>query len=403
MEDTLSKQNKNIDNIKLSEIVEKIPPSGIRKFFSLAATMKGVISLGIGEPDYVTPWHIRESAIYSLENGSTMYTANEGIMELRQEISSHIDYYYGVKYNPETEILITVGTSEALDLALRAIINPGDEVIIPDPCYVAYPACVALAGAKPVTVPTYEANDFSLKASDVKSRITSKTKAIIIGNPANPTGATVGREELVEIGKLALKHNIIIISDEIYERLVYNEEHICFPSLKQMKDQTILINGFSKAYAMTGWRVGYVAANPRIAHAMTKIHQYTMLCASITAQLSAIEALKRGMPEVKSMVSDYGQRRRVMVNGFREIGLSCFDPRGAFYTFPSIKSTGLSSEEFSTRLLEKEKVAVVPGNVFGACGEGYVRCCYATSLNDIKEAIKRIGRFIDSLKTGRSR
>jgi len=395
----LSKQQKsNTEKIKISSIVENLPPSGIRKFFSLAATMKDVISLGIGEPDYVTPWHIRESAIYSLENGSTMYTANEGLMELREEVARHTEHYYGVKYDPSKEILITVGTSEALDLALRAIVNPGDEVIIPDPCYVAYPAVVALAGGKAVTVPTYEKNNFSLMAKDVKTRITPKTKAIIIGNPANPTGATVARKELVEIAELALKHNFIVISDEIYERLVYNEEHVCFPSIKGMKDRTILINGFSKAYAMTGWRVGYVAANPEIAFAMTKIHQYTMLCASITAQLSAIEALKHGMSEVKSMVTDYGQRRRVMVNGFREIGLSCFEPRGAFYTFPSIKSTGLSSDEFATRLLEKERVAVVPGNVFGSCGEGYVRCCYATSLNDIKEAIKRIGRFVESLK-----
>jgi aminotransferase len=394
----LTNNDSNINNIKLSKIVESIPPSGIRKFFNLAATMKGVISLGIGEPDYVTPWHIRESAIYSLENGSTMYTANEGIPELRKEIARHIEYYYGVKYNPLGEILITVGTSEGLDLALRAILNPGDEVIIPDPCYVAYPACVALAGGKAVTVPTYEANDFSLKAKDIKGRITSRTKAILIGNPANPTGATVSLEELEKIAKLALQHNIIVISDEIYERLVYDEAHTCFPAIKQMKEQTILLNGFSKAYAMTGWRIGYVAANTRITAAMTKIHQYTMLCASITAQLAAIEALKQGMPAVKEMVKDYGQRRRIMVNGFRDIGLTCYEPRGAFYTFPSIKSTGLSSDEFATRLLAREKVAVVPGNVFGSCGEGYVRCCYATSMNDIKEAIKRIGRFVDSLK-----
>ena len=394
----MSTNDSNVNNIKLCRVVEDLPPSGIRKFFDLAATMKGVISLGIGEPDYVTPWAIRESAIYSLENGSTMYTANQGLPELRKEIARHLEYYYGVKYNPLTEILITVGTSEGLDLALRAILNPGDEVIIPDPCYVAYPACVALAGGKAVTVPTYEKNDFSLKAKDIKQCITDRTKAIIVANPANPTGATIPGEELEEIAKLALKHNILVISDEIYERLVYDETHTCFPAIKQMKDHTIYLNGFSKAYAMTGWRIGYAAANSRITAAMTKIHQYTMLCASITAQLAAIEALKQGMSEVKLMITDYSQRRRIMVNGFREIGLTCYDPHGAFYTFPSIKNTGLTSDEFATRLLEKEKVAVVPGNVFGSCGEGHVRCCYATSMNDIKEAIKRIGKFVDSLK-----
>jgi aminotransferase len=396
----LSTNDSNVNNIELCRIVENMPPSGIRKFFDLAATMKGVISLGIGEPDYVTPWSIRESAIYSLENGSTMYTANQGLLELRKEISKHLQYYYGVKYNPASEILITVGTSEGLDLALRAILNPGDEVIIPDPCYVAYPACVALSGGKVVIVPTYEKNNFSLKAKDIKQCITNRTKAILIANPSNPTGATIPGEELEEIAKLALKHNVLIISDEIYEWLVYDEPHTCFPAIKNMKDHTIYLNGFSKAYAMTGWRIGYVAANARITAAMTKIHQYTMLCASITAQLAAIEALKQGMSEVKAMVTDYSQRRRVMVNGFREIGLTCYEPRGAFYTFPSIKSTGLTSDEFATRLLEKEKVAVVPGNVFGSCGEGHVRCCYATSMNDIKEAIKRIGKFVDSLKDG---
>lgn len=383
--------------LKLNQKVENMPPSGIRKFFNLATSMPDIISLSIGEPDFVTPWQIREAAIYSLENGYTMYTPNQGLIELRHALSKYLAAEYRVKYDPEKELLITVGSSEGLDLALRAILNPGDEVIIPDPCYVAYPACITLAGGVPVLIPTYEKNDFSLLTEDIAKRITPRTKAILFGNPANPTGAIIPKEELTALAQLAEKHNLLMIADEIYSKLVYETEHTCFATLKDMQERTILLNGFSKSHAMTGWRVGYAASSHRIIAAMNKIHQYTMLCAPIMAQLAAVEALNKGGNEVKSMVVEYNQRRKFMVSRFREMGLSCFEPRGAFYTFPCIKNTRLSSEEFATELLLKQKVAVVPGNAFGQCGEGYIRCCYATSLQDIEEALKRIRRFLDSL------
>lgn len=378
----------------ISDKVNSIPPSGIRKFFDLLSSMEGVISLGVGEPDFITPWHICEAAIYTIEKGYTMYTSNKGLPELRAELANHLNSRFGLSYDPEDEILVTVGVSEGLDLALRAILNPGDEVIIPDPCYVAYPACVTLAGGIPVQVPTTEDNNFAIMADDIEQRITQRTKAILLGYPANPTGAVLSKEGLVGIAELAKRHNLLVISDEVYGRLVYGTEHTCIAALPGMRERTVLLNGFSKAYAMTGWRIGFAASGAEIVGAMTKIHQYTMLCAPTMGQMAAIEALKSGDGEVEAMVKEYDRRRKVMVKGLRDIGLSCFEPRGAFYVFPSIKVTGMTSEEFAERLLAEEKVAVVPGSAFGRCGEGYIRCCYAASLTEIEEALKRMGRFV---------
>jgi aminotransferase len=393
MPNTRSISSEALDNL-ISQKVATLPPSGIRKFFDLLSSIEDVISLGIGEPDFVTPWHIREAGIYSLEQGYTMYTSNSGMPELRQELACYLELHYGVDYHPEHEILITAGSSEGLDLVLRAIINPGDEAIIPDPCYVAYPADITLAGGTPVLVPTNEKNNFVVRATDIEARVTKKTKAILIGYPANPTGAVMSRREADAIAELARKHNLLVISDEIYARLVYGVEHVCFPSLPGMKRRTILISGFSKSHAMTGWRIGYVAADRRFIQAMTKIHQYTMLCAPTMTQMAAIEALKNGEADVESMVQEYNRRRRFMVKRLNEIGLSCFEPKGAFFAFPSIEITGMSSEEFAEKLLLQEKVAVVPGTAFGPCGEGFVRCCYATSLPNIEEALRRMARFV---------
>jgi len=382
-----------LDNL-ISQKVARLPPSGIREFFDLLSSIEDVISLGIGEPDFVTPWHIREAGIYSLEQGYTMYTSNSGMPELRQELARYLELHYGVNYHPEHEILITAGSSEGLDLVLRAIINPGDEVIIPDPCYVAYPADVTLAGGVPVLVPTNEKNNFIVRATDIKARITNKTKAILIGYPANPTGAVISKKEADAIALLSKKHDLLIISDEIYARLTYGVEHVCFPSLPGMKKRTILISGFSKSHAMTGWRIGYVAADRRFIQALTKIHQYTLLCAPTMTQMAAIEALRNGEGEVEKMVQEYNRRRRFMVKRLNEIGLPCFEPKGAFFAFPSIKATGMNSEEFAEKLLLQEKVAVVPGTAFGPSGEGFVRCCYATSLPNIEEALRRMDRFL---------
>jgi aminotransferase len=384
----------------ISQRVSQVPPSGIRKFFDLLTSMEGVISLGIGEPDYATPWHISEAAIYSLEKGYTMYTGNSGLPELRQGIANYLQARYGVEYDPATEILVTVGVSEALDLALRAILNPGDQVIVPDPGYVAYSADVMLAGGEAVLVPITLENEFKLRAQDVADRLTNRTKAILFGYPANPTGAVMSRRELSQIAELAAKHDLLVISDEVYGRLVYGVEHTCVATLPKMRERTILLNGFSKAYAMTGWRLGYAAAPDHIIAGMNKIHQYTIMCAPTMAQVAAIEALKSGDEEVEAMVADYDRRRRVMVKGLCEIGLSCYEPKGAFYCFPSIKSTGLSSEVFAEKLLYEEKVAVVPGTAFGPSGEGHVRCCYATSLAEIEEALKRMGRFVERVRRG---
>ena len=378
----------------IAQKVATLPPSGIRKFFDLLASMEDVISLGIGEPDFVTPWHIREAGIYSLEKGYTMYTSNSGMPELRQELASYLERHYGVNYHPEQEILITTGGSEGLDLVVRAIVNPGDEVIIPSPCYVAYPADIILAGGVPILIPTDEENNFVIRAADIEARITQKTKAILIGYPSNPTGAIMSKREADAITQLVEKHDLLVVSDEIYARLVYGAQHICFPSLPGMKKRTILVSGFSKSHAMTGWRIGYVAADRHFIQALTKIHQYTMLSAPTMAQMAAIEALRNGENDVEKMVQEYNRRRRFMVKRLNEIGLSCFEPKGAFFAFPCIKGTGMNSEEFAEKLLLEEKVAVVPGTAFGPCGEGFVRCCYATSLPDIEEALRRMDRFV---------
>ena len=379
----------------ISKRAGKISPSGIRKFFDLLASMEGVISLGVGEPDYATPWHITEAAIESLEKGQTMYTSNLGLAELRQELARYLKAEYDLEYDPASELLITVGVSEALDLAMRAILDPRDEVIIPDPCYVSYEPCVVLAGGKAVAVPTSEEDGFELGAADIEARITDRTRAVLIGYPANPTGAVMSRDKMEQVAEVARRHGLLVASDEIYAKLVYGVEHTCVAALPGMRDSTILLGGFSKAYAMTGWRIGYAAAPREIIAAMTKIHQYTMMCAPTMGQVAAIEALRSGGDSAAEMVEDYNRRRLVMVKGLRGIGMSCFEPRGAFYAFPSIRATGLTSEEFAERLLTEEKVAVVPGSAFGQCGEGYVRCCYATSRADSEEALTRMRRFVN--------
>jgi aminotransferase len=377
-----------------SQRVNQLAPSGIRKFFDLLASMEGVISLGVGEPDFATPWHVREAAIYSLEKGYTMYTSNLGIPELRQELSRYLKDNYRLDYDPDSELLITVGVSEGLDLTMRSILDPGDEVIMPDPCYVSYNPCVALAGGRPIMVPANQENNFELSAADIEAQVSDKTKAILIGYPANPTGAVMPRDKLKQIAEVARRHHLLVVSDEIYARLVYGVEHTCFATLPQTKESTILLGGFSKAYAMTGWRIGYAAASKEVIAAMTKIHQYTLLCAPIMAQVAAIEALKSGEDSIDQMVEEYNRRRLVMVKGLNKIGLPCFEPKGAFYAFPSIKGTGMTSEEFAEKLLIEEKVAAVPGTAFGQCGEGYIRCCYATSMAEIEEALLRMGRFV---------
>ena len=380
---------------RLSPQVRSIAPSGIRKFFDIAAKMEDVISLGVGEPDFVTPWSIRESCVYGLERGYTSYTANRGTPELRQEIANHFFRRYELKYNFETDILVTVGVSEALDLAMRAILAPGDEVLIPEPCYVSYPACTILAGGVPVIVPAKIENEFRITPEELEPHVTDKTKAILIGYPNNPTGAVMEREDLLKIADFAEKHDLIVISDEIYGDLTYGErEHVCFAALPNMQDRTILLNGFSKAYAMTGWRIGYALGNPEIIAAMTKIHQYTMLCAPITAQMAAVEALRNGEKYMRKMVLEYDRRRRLIYDGFQKMGLKTFEPKGAFYIFPDITTTGYNSTEFAEALIKAEHVALVPGSAFGTSGEGYVRCSYAASIGKISEALARIENFL---------
>lgn len=382
---------------RVSPLVRSIPPSGIRRFFDIVAEMSGVISLGVGEPDFVTPWHIRESCVHGLQRGYTSYTSNYGLLELRQEICQMIEKDYGVSYNPKGEALVTVGVSEALDLAMRTILSPGDEVLVPEPCYVSYNACVTLAGGKPVSVCCTRENEFRVTVRQLEAAVTPRTKALLIGYPNNPTGAVMSRENLTAIAQFALKHDLIVISDEIYASLTYDGEHTCFSSLPEMRERTILLNGFSKSYAMTGWRIGYALGNSDFIAAMTKIHQFTMLCAPITAQIAAVEALRQGTSSRNKMVAEYDRRRHLMVNGFRNMGLDCFEPKGAFYVFPSIQNTGLTSMQFAEQLLQAEKVALVPGDAFGACGEGYVRCSYAASSKNLAEALDRISRFVKPL------
>jgi aminotransferase len=378
----------------ISKRVREIPPSGIRRFFDILDSLEGVISLGVGEPDFVTPWHIREAGIYSLEKGYTSYTSNYGLMELREGIAHYLNSRYGLDYDPQKEILITVGVSEALDLAMRAVLDPGDEVIGHEPSYVSYMPCATLTGGKFIPVPTTVENEFKVNAGGIEKRVTPRTKTLMLGYPSNPTGGVMDRTDLEKVAEVAQRHELLVISDEVYERLVYGVNHTCFASLPGMQQRTIHLGGFSKAYAMTGWRIGYAAAQEEIIEAMMKIHQYTMLCAPIMGQMAAIEALKEGEAQVEEMVAEYDQRRRIMVKGFNDIGLPCFEPRGAFYAFPSIKSTGLSSEDFAERLLLEEHVAVVPGDAFGESGEGHIRCCYATSMEEIEEALERMGRFV---------
>jgi aminotransferase len=360
--------------------------------------MDDVISLGVGEPDFTTPWHIREAGIYALERGYTMYTSNYGLLELREELSRHLANLYGVDYDPRSEILITAGASEGVDLALRIALDPGDEALIPDPGYVSYQPCTVLAGGTPVSVLTIERDNFKLQANTLRSCVTPQSKAIVFGYPNNPTGATMDRDDLLAIARVAEEEDLLVISDEIYDRLVYNGAHTCFASLPGMRDRTVLLGSLSKAYAMTGWRIGYAAARSDIIEAMMKVHQYTILCAPISAQKAAVEALRNGNSASQRMIEEYGQRRRVMVRGLRAIGLRCFEPGGAFYAFPSIAETGLDDEEFAERLLIEEHVAVVPGSAFGSGGRGYIRCCYATSMPNIEESIIRMGRFVERVR-----
>lgn len=382
----------------LSPVVTSIPPSGIRKFFDIAAEMKDAISLGVGEPDFVTPLHIREAGIASLEKGKTYYTSNSGLKELRTEICSYLNRRQSLKYDPETEVLVTVGGSEAIDLALRSLICPGDEVLIPEPSFVCYKPDTVLAGGVAVPIVTRQEDGFRLTKEALKAAITTKTKVLILPFPNNPTGAVMSRADVEEIAQVLRGTDIMVLSDEIYAELTYGQEpHFSIAQIPDMRDRTVLINGFSKAYAMTGWRMGYVCGHGDIIAAMTKIHQFAIMCAPTTSQFAATEALRSGDADIHMMRTQYNYRRRVIVDGFRKMGLSCFEPLGAFYVFPCIKSTNLGSEEFCERLLREEKVAVVPGNAFGECGEGFIRCSYAYSIDTIKEALGRIERFIRSV------
>ena len=374
--------------------IASVPASGIRRFFDIAATMDDVISLGIGEPDFITPEPILNAGILSLERGETQYTSNSGVQELREALAVHLASRYNVSYDPDTEILVTVGVSEALYLALAAVIDPGDEVIVPTPCFVSYHPEVVFAGGTPVTLQARPEDDFQVRAADIESLISPKTKALLIGYPNNPTGAVMSRGRLQEIGDLAKKHDLLVISDEIYDRLVYDHEHVCFASLDDTRDRTITLGGFSKNYAMTGWRVGYAAAPEPILSAMRKIHQYTIMSAPTTSQMAALEAIRNGEEHVLQMVAEYDRRRRLIVHGLNELGLRTFEPKGAFYAFPNIEASGMDDETFAERLLEEERVAVVPGNAFGADGN-YVRCSYATAYEKIEEALERMRRFME--------
>lgn len=378
--------------------MKNIPPSGIRRFFDLVSGLEDIISLGVGEPDFITPWHIREMCIHSLEKGQTSYTSNYGLPELRDELSRTYYRRYGLDYDPASEILITTGVSEALDIAVRAVVNPGDEVIVVQPSYVAYVPSVILAGGKPVIVSTHRKDDFSLTAEALKPAITEKTKAIILNFPNNPTGAIMTKEGMEDIADLVVEHDLFVISDEVYECLTYEGTHVPFSSLDGMKERTVMLNGFSKAYAMTGLRLGFAMGSPEIINSMMMIHQYSMLCAPTTAQIGALEALRNGKAEMERMVREYDRRRRFIVKGFNSIGLECCSPKGAFYAFPYVGNTGLSSSEFAERLLDEKRVVTIPGDVFGESGEGFLRCAYAASMDDLRKAIERMGDFVDGLK-----
>lgn len=381
---------------RINPVVRNIPPSGIRKFFDIVTEMKDAISLGVGEPDFVTPWRVREYGIYSLEKGHTHYTSNWGLAELREEIAKYLHRKYNLSYSPRDEIIVTVGGSEGIDIALRALAGPGDEVLIQQPCFVSYKPCVEFTGATPVIINTKEENEFKLLPEEIEEKITPRSKILMISYPNNPTGAVMSKEELEKVAEVVKKHDLLVISDEIYSELTYGGRHMSIASLPDMRDRTIVVNGFSKAFAMTGWRMGYTVGHRDIIGAMFKVHQYAVMCSPTTAQYAAIEALRNCDAEVDSMVREYNRRRRVVLQGLKKAGLKCFEPQGAFYAFPSIKETGLSSNEFCERLLLEEKVALVPGNAFGESGEGFVRLSYAYSVETINAAIERITRFIDN-------
>lgn len=382
----------------LSQKVMSIQPSGIRKFFDIASEMEDVVSLGVGEPDFDTPWHIRDEGIYSLEKGRTFYTSNSGLKPLREEISRYLNRRYHLNYDPLHEILVTVGGSEGIDIALRAMLDPGDEVLIPQPCYVSYLPCVTLADGVPVTIELKEENEFRLTKEELLEKITDKTKILVLPFPNNPTGAVMRREDLEAIAEVIIEHDLYVLSDEIYSELTYQGDHVSIASLPGMRERTLTINGFSKSYAMTGWRLGYICGPQEIVAQMTKIHQFAIMCAPTTSQYAAVEALRNGDADVAKMRESYNQRRRFLMHAFEEMGLKCFEPFGAFYVFPCIKEFGLTSDEFAMRLLEEEHVAVVPGTAFGDCGEGFLRISYAYSLENLKVAIGRLQHFVQKLR-----
>ena len=385
-------------NELLSPIVREMKPSGIRKFFDLVADMPDAISLGVGEPDFVTPWHIRDAGIYSLEKGRTYYTSNSGLLELRVEITEYLKRRFHLTYNPEDEVLVTVGGSEAIDLCIRALVAPGDEVLIPEPSFVCYSPCTALAGGVPVPIVTRAENNFKLKAEDLLKKITPKTKMLILPFPNNPTGAIMTKEDLEEIAAVLRGTNIVVLSDEIYAELTYDTKHVSIAEIEGMYEQTVLVSGFSKAFAMTGWRLGYLCGNPDLIAAATKIHQYAIMSSPTTSQYAAIEAMKNSDGDVEHMMNEYNYRRRLILDGVRSFGLDCFEPQGAFYIFPSVQRTGLNSNDFCTKLLNEQKVAVVPGNAFGESGEGFVRISYAYSAKNILAALERIEKFMAQYK-----
>ena len=398
------KQKQSLKNVPpwraeghLNRVVKAMPPSGIRKFFDLVSEMEGAISLGVGEPDFVTPWHVREACIYSLESGNTHYTSNKGMPELREAICDSVRSDLGLDYNPSEQILITTGVSEAVDLAFRATLNPGDEAIVPEPCYVAYAPDVVLAGGVARAVPTRLEEEFRLRPEDVSAAVTDKSRVLLLSYPNNPTGAIMTRSDLEELADVVVENDLLVVSDEVYAKLTYSGSHASFAQLEGMQERTVILNGLSKSHAMTGWRIGYALGDPDLVGAMTKIHQYTMLCAPTMAQVAALEAMQKGDEEMVHMRHEYNLRRRMFVSGLNRIGLDCFEPKGAFYAFPSVRSWGLSSEEFAERLLKEQKVAVVPGNVFGQSGEGFLRCSYATSREELIEALDRMEIFLSGL------
>jgi aminotransferase len=390
-------------NRELNRIAANIPPSGIRKFFDIVTTMEDAISLGVGEPDFDTPWHIREEGIYSLERGRTFYTSNAGLVELRQEICKYLKRRFDLDYHYDTEIAVTVGGSEGIDATLRTILNPGDEVLVPEPSFVCYKPCVSLSGGIPVPIALKVENEFRLTRAEVEEHLTEKTKAIILSFPNNPTGAIMTREDLQAIADVAIEKDLIVISDEIYAELTYGEEHVSIATLAGMRERTIVVSGFSKAYAMTGWRIGYVVAPAHFIDVLKIIHQYAIMCSPTTSQYAALEAAKNGDKDIEEMKGAYDQRRRLMVEYLNNMGLECFEPQGAFYVFPSIQSTGLTSEEFATQLLKSKKVAVVPGTAFGESGEGFIRCSYAYSVDELKIALERIEEFVAEIKENKSK